>query len=311
MNRRVVVLALCLAAAAASAASTSAARSAGCDAAAAPGSQTLSLHGRTVVVHVPRSYTGKSPSALVLNLHGSGSDATQQEAFTGLDATSDAHGFLVAYPQGAIPEGTGFDWNVPGAPLVGGRKVPAGSPDDVAFVTKLVGELEQRYCIDPRRVYATGFSGGARLTSQLACSAASVFAAVAPLSGLRHPAACKPSRPVPILSFHGTADPVDPYGGHGESYWPYSVPTVAHDWGAQERCTGQKTTRPAAGVTVLAYSGCVGGSTVELYSISGEGHEWPGGPRLPRRYTAVLGPQSNAIDADGSIWAFFAAHRLP
>ena len=95
------------------------------------GSKTVTLtirasgRNRTVVVHTPSGYTGKTPVPLVLNLHGSGSSATQQEAFSGMDAAADADGFIVAYPQGALKSGTGYDWNVPNVPLFGGKPVPA------------------------------------------------------------------------------------------------------------------------------------------------------------------------------------------
>ncbi len=142
-------------------------------------------HPRTVIIHVPAGHSGTSKVPLVLNMHGSGSTALEQEGLTGMDGTADADGFIVAYPQGVLPEGSGFDWNVPGVPLVGGKAVPAGAADDVAFLTQLVGKLQARYCIDSARIYATGFSGGARMASQLACDSSTTFAAVAPVSGLR------------------------------------------------------------------------------------------------------------------------------
>ena len=58
----------------------------------------------------------------------------------------------MAYPQALIPQGSGFDWNVPGVPLVGGEAVPAGAADDVAFLTQLVTSLRHAYCINPERV---------------------------------------------------------------------------------------------------------------------------------------------------------------
>jgi len=286
---------------------------AGCGSAAQ--SQSLSLRSggraRTAIVHVPSGYTGKTSVPLVLNLHGSGSTAEQQERFTGMDATADASRFIVAYPQARIPDGAGFDWNVPGVPLVGGRAVPAGAADDVAFLKALVVQLEQRYCIDARRVYATGFSGGARMASQLACDAPSVFAAVAPVSGLRYPSPCPTTRSLPVLSFHGTADPVDPYGGHGQAYWTYSVLRAEADWARHDGCASEPSvSHPASSVTLTAFGRCRDGSRVELYTIGGEGHEWPGGPKLPRIDVALLGPQSDAIDADRLIWTFFRARQL-
>lgn len=244
-------------------------------------------------------------------MHGSGATASDQELFTGMDATADTDRFIVVYPQAVIPDGSGYDWNVPGEPLVGGRSVPSGAPDDVTFLTDLVGIVSQRYCVNLNRVYGTGFSGGARIASQLACDASGTFAAVAVVSGLRRPTPCKPERAVPILAIHGTADPVDPYKGHGEAYWTYSVPTAAHDWAIQDRCSQTATvSHPAKAVTLTLYGRCQGSAIVELYTINGEGHEWPGGPKLPRGLTSVLGPQSNAINADTVIWSFFSAHAM-
>jgi polyhydroxybutyrate depolymerase len=264
-----------------------------------------------VIVHVPSGYSGTSHIPLVLNMHGSGSTAVEQELFTGMDATSDSDGFIVAYPQALIPNGTGFDWNVPGEPLVGGASAPSGAPDDVSFLTQLVGMLENRYCIDHSMVYATGFSGGARTASQLVCDSSGTFAAVAPVSGLRRPTPCVTKRSVPIIAFHGTADPVDPYDGHGQGYWTYSVPQAAQFWGVQDQCSPTpNSSQPVAGVTLTNYSTCSGGAEVELYTIAGEGHEWPGGPHLRKAITKLLGPQSTAISANQLMWAFFEAHPL-
>ena len=266
---------------------------------------------RVAIIHLPTSYHPPAPLPLVINMHGSGSTAFEQEALTGMNFTADADNFIVVYPQGDIPEGSGFDWNVPGQRLIGGAAVPAGAPDDVSFVDRLVALLEHEYCIDPRRVYATGFSGGARMASQLACDASSIFAAVAPVSGLRFPSPCPSVRPVPVVSFHGTADPVDPYNGNGQKYWTYSVPVAAQRWGAHNGCSARPVvSRPDAGVTLTSYRGCSGAAAVGLYTIAGEGHEWPGGPHLPKSLTRRLGPQSTAISANVTMWSFFVAHPL-
>jgi polyhydroxybutyrate depolymerase len=49
---------------------------------------------------------------------------------------------------------------------------------------------------------------------------------------------------------------------------------------------------------------CPEGRAVELYTIDGGGHTWPGGPEAGRR----VGRVSREIDATELIWAFFAGH---
>lgn len=298
-------------AAPASAAATS---SVGCGTASPPTTTlTPTVKGvrRVIIVHRPTRATDTTPLALVLNLHGSGSTALEQEEFTGMNKTANVDEFIVAYPQALIPDGTGFDWNVPGEPLIGGRSVPAKAANDITFLTTVVQILEHRYCVDPSRVYATGFSGGAREASQLACDASGVVAAVAPVSGLRRPLPCPTTRAVPILTIHGSADPVDPFAGHGQNYWTYSVATAAKDWATQDHCALRPSRSEAlANVKLTTYAHCAGGATVKLYEIDGEGHEWPGGPTLPSSLTALLGPQSDAVDANALMWSFFQAHPL-
>ncbi len=263
-----------------------------------------------MIVHVPKSSTGTTPLALVLNLHGSDSTALDQEGFTKMNPTANQDGFIVAYPQALLPDGTGFDWNIPGVPLIGGRAVPPHSANDVKFLTSLVGIMESKYCVNPKEVYATGFSGGARMSSQLACDESGLFAAVALVSGLRRPKPCPTTRAVPVISFHGSADPVDPFGGHGQKYWTYSVTTAAKDWAAQDHCKSSSTGSPVTGVKMTTYQTCSNKAQVELYEVIGEGHEWPGGPTMPSALTAVLGPQSSLVSANALMWAFFQAHPL-
>ena len=137
----------------------------GCGSHSSAGASTLALtvqgRARVVRVHVPLGYTGSTKEALILNMHGSGSTASGQEVFSGMDRTSDADGFVVAYPQADITAGAGYDWNIPGVPLVGGKPVPTGAADDEVYLKDVVTTLERQLCIDASRVYATGFSGGA------------------------------------------------------------------------------------------------------------------------------------------------------
>ena len=69
------------------------------------------------------------------------------------------------------------------------------------------------------RVYATGFSGGARMSSLLACRLNARIAAIAPMAGL---ALARPVRgaSLPVLTFHGLADPQNTYDGHATGAAP-------------------------------------------------------------------------------------------
>jgi len=107
-----------------------------------------------------------------------------------------------------------------------------GSANDITFLATLVKVLESKYCINQSEVYATGFWGRAR--SEPTClRRIHLFAAVAPISGLRRPKPCPTSRAVPVIAFHGSADPVDPFMGNGQTYWTYSVPTAEKDWASK------------------------------------------------------------------------------
>jgi polyhydroxybutyrate depolymerase len=61
-------------------------------------------------------------------------------------------------------------------------------------------------------------------------------------------------------------------------------------------------------VRLTSFTHCANDAQVDLYEIIGEGHEWPGGKKLPAAFTAYLGPQSSAIDANAAMWSFFSRY---
>lgn len=248
---------------------------------------------RRVRVHLPAGYTATRPVPLLLSLHGSGSTAAKQESGTGLDATADEHGFIVAYPQADRVTGTGYSWNVPGTPTF-----TTSGPDDAGFLTAVVTVLRHEFCVDPSRVYASGFSGGARMVSQLACTAGVRLAGIVAASGIRAPSPCHSVRPVPVLAFHGTADQSNPFNGHGQPYWTYSVPEAVARWARFDGCPAQAHIgHPYPAVTVTDYRDCAGSVEVTLYALTGKGHRWP---------VAAGAFQPNEI-----AWRFLSAHSLP
>ena len=54
------------------------------------------------------------------------------------------------------------------------------------------------------------------------------------------------------------------------------------------------------------WTGCQDNATVQLCTITGGGHQWPGGFTIPG-----LGYNTNVIAATQMSWDFFEAHPLP
>src|SRR5262249_11253544 len=151
-------------------------------------------------------FDGKSPVAVVLNLHGGMGRAESQRRQSGMNRVSDQHGFLVVYPDGT---GIGplLTYNA-GACCGYAEKTRV---NDVGFINALIDDLERQYQVDPRRIYATGFSNGAMMSYRLGCELSERIAAIAPVSGDLGVDGPVPKRPVPIIHFHGLKDENSPY----------------------------------------------------------------------------------------------------
>jgi polyhydroxybutyrate depolymerase len=179
-------------------------------------------YSRLYDVIVPASYDGQTPLPLVLDFHGYGSSKTQERVASGFNAVAEREGVVVVYPQGLFgrPEAPEAG-NLPAGPSWNGGAFCCGDAkrleiDDVAFARALVDAVAAEVRIDRRRVYATGLSNGGAMTHRLACEAADVFAAAAPLAFPLHvdpPSACLPARPIPVLHFAGLSDSLVPYDG--------------------------------------------------------------------------------------------------
>lgn len=293
---------------------------AGCGVSSRVGLRTIALtnqgHSRPFLLYVPRGYSPGAGIPVVFDLHGSGGNGEQQLSYSQIEPVADAHRFAVIAPNGAVPAGsTGYDWNVPGVPLVSGESVPPGTPSDERYLIAALNKTEHVICVNPQHVYMTGFSGGARMTSQMACDHSRLLAAVAPVSGLRagipvkqngtwspKASSCQPEMPMPILTFHGTADTVNPYNGDDEPRWGYSVMTALKRWAHLDHCSRQPTsTQVTQTETLISYRPCSDGASVSLYRSTGTGHAWPGVP------TGSV-PTDTTIHATVLIWRFFRAH---
>jgi polyhydroxybutyrate depolymerase len=237
---------------------------------------------RSYRLFVPPGYDGRQRLPLVLDLHGSGGNAAGQARNSGLETLSASERFIVA-----TLEADGGRWNVP---------VQQNRPDDVLYVSDVIAHVGSRVCMDTTRVYATGFSGGARMSSLLGCAMGSRLAAIAPVSGLRFPSPCA-GAPVPVLTFHGLADPQNTYDGHvagrgGE--WEESVPEALAGWARRNSCKGDVVLEdPPGPLSTMRYAGCADGSEVRMIRIDGLGHRWT----------------RDEVDTTAVMWQFFKSHH--
>jgi len=305
--------------------------SAGCDSGASlvPGVERVTLQSggqeRWYRRHLPPAYDGAQALPLVIDLHGYSEGAEVHEMNSQMGDFGNEHGFVTLFPQG---RGDVPFWDT------------SADGIDVAFIGDLLDEAEATLCIDPTRVYVTGLSNGAMMTSTVACVYADRIAAAAPVAGVAEVGDCTPDRPVPVVSFHGTADPfLDYQGGFGPATAQLptpdgsgtlgelddadnaedagaaaaadapAVPEVMAEWAERNGCDDGAPDEAAQSehVTILTYP-CPEGAEVELYRIDGGGHTWPGSPFLDG--VDLVGETTFEISANEIIWDFFQAHPL-
>ena len=110
------------------------------------------------------------------------------------------------------------------------------------------------------------------MVDRLGCRLADRLAAIAIVSGaylLWND--CQPSRPLPVLAFHGTGDEIVPYEGEGRVLPP--VRTWAEAWASRDGCrAGPETIHREGAVTGERRSACADSAEVWLYTIEGGGH---------------------------------------
>ncbi len=247
---------------------------------------------RTYRVHLPAGYQAGREYPLVMSFHGHGSNAAEQERRTGFSQLADQQGFIAVYPQGLV----GSDH------LTGWATGPKQDPqvDDVRFVSDLLGALETSFCVDPQRLYASGFSNGGAMTNLLACDLTNRFAAFAPVSGSYTPVkgGCHPQRPVPILAIHGTGDTVVPYTGNVAKAYP-PITMWLDNWAKLDDCQhGPQVFYTRKNVLGEQWTGCQGAGALLHYRIAQGTHEWPS-------ETSQGGLRATQV-----VWAFFQMHSL-
>ncbi len=262
---------------------------------------------RRYLLHVPPTYQAGIPMPLVIAMHGGGGNAENTVSTFQLNPVADQHGFLVAYPEGSgsvmVFGKVSGSWNAGGCC----GEAALRQTDDVGFISTMLDAIESSYGIDPKRVFATGFSNGSMMSYKLAVDMSDRIAAIAPIAGQAMILSWSHlTRSVPTLHIHGTADPCALYNGSepegicgsclNRYYEQIGIPTVGtggtqcnavpvsmRSWAGINRFINfTRTVLDTPTVQCIVYDQRAiipgwnfGNAEIELCSIEGLGHNFP------------------------------------
>jgi polyhydroxybutyrate depolymerase len=257
-------------------------------------------------VHIPAS--GSVGAATVLFLHGRLGTAKNTAGLTHGSAAADTLGFVAVYADGvdrSWADGRGF------------TPADRARVNDSGYLSALLDDLVQRFGVSPHQRFVAGISNGGFMALRLACEHADQVAGLAIVASAMTDsiaAHCRPSRAVPAMFVHGTADPLVPYAGGPVARERGSVlstdATVAR-WRRVNGCDDRVridtlvTQERGMPTTMSAWDHCV--APVRFLKIDGGGHTWPGGPQYLPAF--LVGPVAHDIPATRLMVEFLLRER--
>lgn len=267
-------------------------------------------------VHVPKNYEPAKSVPVIIAYHGGGGNPVNMIRMSGLSDKSEREGFVVVYPFGT---GKLDDYLLTfnGGGCCG--YAMENKIDDVEMTRMLLDDLASVVNVDADRVYATGMSNGGMVSYLVASELSDRIAAIGPVGGPMMTEACRPSRPVSVIHFHGTADENAPFnGGYGKGFMGgkgvtnfKSVEHSINAWIKANQCSTTPTVEALPDqvddgmkVTRKTWSGGRDNSEVVLVEIDDGGHTWPG--QEPPLWS--LGKSTKDISANDLMWEFFKKH---
>jgi polyhydroxybutyrate depolymerase len=213
---------------------------------------------------VPPGWDGMSRLPMLLYMHGYGQSSGEVTGTDDLVASVTSLGVLFV-----VPDGVAHGWSHVGA--------PRHNRDDLAFLHEVVADAEKHWPVDPAKIYAAGFSIGGSMVWDLACHAASGFAAFLPVSGafwLPYPEHCE-SGPVNLRHVHGLTDTTVPMKGR-VLFNQFTQGDVMKGWEilrTTDACAvePQRTTKEED-LNCQEWAPCASGHALEL-CLHGDGHD--------------------------------------
>lgn len=255
---------------------------------------------RSYGVFVPE--TLDDPAPLVIALHPAGTSGREMALITRFVELANLSGWLVAFP-----DGPGGYWDY-GAGTPEWEEVP-DVRDDPGFIAAMIEAVDAEWTIDRERLYAAGYSNGARMAHRLACELPLAAAAmVAATLSDEVTKSCKDGN-VAVWMQHGTADGVIPFEGDPDLTIGnlrisrgLSVIETAQFYALRNGCDNPTMDTVfefnevvRVRLDLVRYQDCAQGSAVEVLVADGGGHGWTHVP---------------TVDTSALIWGFFENHSL-
>lgn len=251
---------------------------------------------RTFLLDVP---PGLKPGApLVIVFHGFTGSAKDVRDLSGFAKVSEQHGFVAVYPQGTRDSNEKTFFNV------GYEFHRDQTVDDVQFARGLAARLTKDLGLDPRAVFATGFSNGGDLSFLLGTQREPFVAAIAPVAGTMMKSWAKDFRPaarIPVLAANTRDDKTTLWDGdmsNRDGWGAYlGTEAVLDLWvkGLALELSERKDLTQT--IQLRRWSTAIDATEVRLYVIEAGDHHWPPTLGGERETTAEV------------LWRFFDAHR--
>ena len=210
----------------------------------------LNVNGanRNMLVYAPSGIEKNRP--LIIQMHGYNQDAAYQKNAAKWESIADTGRFVVVFPNGENKA-----WDISG-------------DKDLNFIKAIINEMNNKYGIDKKRVYVSGFSMGGMMSYHVANKLGDQIAAIAPVSG--GGGVNSPKRAMPIMHTHGTSDDVVNYN---------STVNTVKSWVSAQKCSSNSqkikpypSTKSGSAASLEIWSGCTDGVEVRLLTIDGKGH---------------------------------------
>lgn len=245
---------------------------------------------RSAYVFVPQV---SGPKPVILAFHG-GRNNNGLEMAPRLESAEE-EGVLLVFPNGTRTGTKNSGWTGPD------HENDVDPMRDVLFVRALLDELDERYGIDRKKVYAAGFSGGAYMAQWLWCQASDEihgFFIVSRAMPVVMAQQCPANPPRPVALMMGTAD--DGLVNRHQMSFSDTLGFVTD----RLECRGEPETdtlpdkNDNTTVNHSEWDDCARGASFEYWEIVGGGHAWPGHGRPEA-------DKSRDVDATAEMVRFF------